>query len=99
MKNNFEMYAQKVNGAIHVNLSGRLDVSWAVEILRFLHLYARGKCPIVMEASNLSPDSSMSFDVLQKGLQRLSNLGHPIRQAGKEALFKICADKGDIYRR
>ena len=78
MKNDFEMYAKKLNGAIHVSLSGELDVSRAVEILSFLHLYARGKCPIVVEASNLSPDGSMSFDVLQKGLQRLSDLGHPI---------------------
>ena len=88
MKDNFRMYAQKVNGAIHVDLSGQLDVSRAVEILRFLHLYARGKCPIVVEASNLSPDGSMSFDVLQKGLQTLSNLGHPIQQLEKEDLFE-----------
>lgn len=88
MKNNFTMYAQKVNGAIHVDLSGQLDVSRAVEILRFLHLYARGKCPIVVEASNLSPDGSMSFDVLQKGLQTLSNLGHPIRQIANEDVFE-----------
>ena len=88
MKDNFRMYAQKVNGAIHLNLSGQLDVSRAVEILRFLHLYARGKCPIVVEASNLSPDGSMSFDVLQKGLQTLSNLGHPIRQIANEDVFE-----------
>ena len=87
MKDNFRMYAQKVNGAIHVDLSGQLDISRAVEILRFLHLYARGKCPIVVEASNLSPDGSMSFDVLQKGLQTLSNLGHPIQQVGKTEVF------------
>ena len=84
MKNNFRMYAQKVNGAIHVDLSGQLDVSRAVEILSFLHVYARGKCPIVVEASNLSPDGGMSFDVLQKGLQTLSNLGHPIRQIAND---------------
>jgi len=88
MKNNFTMYAQKVNGAIHVDLSGQLDVSRAVEILRFLHLYARGKCPIVVKISDLSPDNSTSFDVLQKGLQTLSNLGHPIRQIANEDVFE-----------
>ena len=89
MKDNFTMHAQRVNGAIHLSLSGRLDVSRAVEILTFLHVYARGKCPIVVEASNLSPHGSMSFDVLQKGLQGLANLGYPVRQVGKEDLFKI----------
>ena len=82
------MYAEKVNGAIHVNLSGRLDVSRAVEILRFLNVYARGKCPIVVKTSDLSQDNGTSFDVLQKGLQRLSNLGHPIRQIANEDVFE-----------
>lgn len=89
---NFTMYARKVNGVIHIDLSGRLDVSRASEILRFLHLYAREKCAIVVKTSSLSPDSTMSFDVLQKGLRRLSKLGHPIRQVGKAV--RMVSDQG-----
>ena len=94
MKNNFTMYAQKVNGAIHVNLSGRLDASRAVEVLSFLHLYARGKCPIVVKTRDLSPDSSMSSDLLQKGLQGLANLGHPVRWVEGTELNEKAEDSG-----
>jgi len=99
VKNNFNMYAEKANGAIHVTLSGPLDVSRALDVLHFLNVYARAKQPIVVDHCDVSVAHNSGMEVLKKGLQRLSNLGHPIRQVGKEALFKICADKGDIYRR
>jgi len=78
VKHVFEMNAQKVNGDIHLNLSGQLDVSKALDVLCFLDLYARGKQPIVVDYCNVSIAHNSGMEVLKKGLQRLSHLGHPI---------------------
>lgn len=78
MKNNFNMYAEKANGAVHVSLSGPLDLSRALDVLCFLDLYARGQQTIIMDTSDLSAANSSGLEMLKKGLRRLSDLGHPI---------------------
>ena len=80
----FKMYARKLNGAIYVSLSGGLDISRAVEVLSFLNLYARGKQPIVMDTGHLSPACRRGMEVLDTGLRRLSDLGHPVRQMSQQ---------------
>ena len=92
MKNDFEMYAQKVDGAIHVAISGQLDVSRALDILRFLNLYARKRQPIVMDICGLSAADACDLDVLEKGLRRLSDLGHPIMHGTPQGL--VSGDQG-----
>jgi hypothetical protein len=87
MKDRFNMYAQRVNGAVHVSLSGPLDVSKALDVLCFLDLYVNRGQGIVMDTSNLSPDNSRGLEMLRKGLQRLEDLGHPILDHQFEALI------------
>ncbi|OEU80388.1 MAG: hypothetical protein BA865_00935 [Desulfobacterales bacterium S5133MH4] len=82
MKNNFAMHAQRVNGTIHVDVSGPLDISRAVDVLHFLNVYARAKQPIVVNHCNLSMVHKSGMDILEKGLQTLSDLGHPVCHVG-----------------
>jgi anti-anti-sigma regulatory factor len=81
------MYAQRVNGTVYVTLSGRLDVSKALDVLCFLDLYVNRGQGIVMDTSNLSPDNSRGLEMLRKGLQRLEALGHPILDHQFETLI------------
>ncbi|MBE9581693.1 MAG: hypothetical protein IMF18_08745 [Proteobacteria bacterium] len=83
---NFNMYAEKMSGAIRMRLSGPLDASRALDVLCFLDLYARGRQPIIMDTSDMSSDNKFGLDVLKKGLQRLSDLGHPILDYASEEL-------------
>jgi len=89
VKNHFNMHAQRVNGAVHVTLTGPLDVSKALDVLCFLELYVTGRQVIVMHMSDLSADNSLGLglEMLKRGLRRLADLGHPILDHKSEKLI------------
>lgn len=74
------MYAEKVDQAIHVGLSGPLDESAALGALRFLNLHASEKQMIVVDLEECFPAHSHSYGMamLKKGLQCLFDRGHPV---------------------
>jgi ABC-type transporter Mla MlaB component len=87
MDTNFNMFAKKMNGAIQLTLSGKLDESSALDVLRFLNLYARANQPIVMDLGDLSPSHNHGLNTLKTGLRTLSQLGHPIHPTGQQDIL------------
>ncbi len=89
METNFNMFAKKMNGAIQLTLSGKLDESSALDVLRFLNLYARANQPIVMDLGDLSPAHNHGLNTLKTGLRTLTQLGHPIHHTGEREVLNL----------